>query len=151
MRNWRKDAKGATIVLIAALVVSQAIRIDRSNPPVQAELSANAEVAAILRRACYNCHSNETLWPWYTNIAPVSWLAGSDVYSGRRLLNFSSWEAYDRNLQSEKLKEIAETVAGGEMPPWYYTLVHSEARLDAKEREQIKSWTTTLLARPARQ
>ncbi len=141
MRNWRKDAKIAILVLIAAFVVSQGFRIDKSNPPVRAEISAAPEVGALLHRACYNCHSNETVWPWYSNIAPVSWLIGSDVSEGRQLLNFSDWETYAIDLKAKKLGKIAEEVGDAGMPPWYYVPLHAEARLSDAERTRIRDWT----------
>ncbi len=140
MRNWRKDAKIAMIVVIAALIFSQAFRIDKSNPPARAEISSAPDVGALLHRACYNCHSNETTWPWYSNVAPVSWLIGSDVSEGRQLLNFSDWGAYAIDLKAKKLGKIAAEVGGGEMPPWYYVPLHTEARLNNAERARIRDW-----------
>ncbi len=150
MRNWRKDLKVGFIVLIAALIVSQAFRINKTNPPVQADISLPQEIGSTLHRACYNCHSNETVWPWYSNVAPVSWLVASDVSEGRDQLNFSVWGTYDAASKSKKLDKIAEEVMGGGMPPWYYTMVHSEARLSQAEREQIRNWTAAELAPPGR-
>jgi len=149
-RDFRKDAKIGFLVLIAALIVSQAIRINKSNPPVQADLSTSPEMSATLHRACYNCHSNETVWPWYSNLAPLSWLVGSDVSEGRQLLNFSAWGTYDLDAKAKKLRKIAEEVGGGDMPPWYYTVVHWEARLTPAERGQIRNWTALELARLGR-
>ncbi len=140
MRNWRKDLKIAVFVVIAALIVSQAFRINKSNPPAQANLSAAPEISSLLHRACYNCHSNETVWPWYSNVAPVSWLIGSDVSEGRQLLNFSNWGTYTADLKTKKLKKIAEEVGGGDMPPWYYSMMHPEARITQAERDQIRTW-----------
>ncbi len=147
MRDWRKDARIAGIVIVAALILSQAIRINKSNPPVQADLSAGPEIAPFLHRACYNCHSNETIWPWYSNVAPVSWLVGNDVSEGRQLLNFSVWGTYNPDLKSKKLKKMAEEVGNEEMPPWYYNLVHPEARLNGSQREAIRNWAQAELAR----
>ncbi len=146
MRNWRKDGKIALLVLIAALIISQAFRINKSNPPIQGDVGATPEISALLHRACYNCHSNETVWPWYSNVAPVSWLLASDVSEGREKLNFSAWSIYDAGLKSKKLNKIAEETGGGGMPPWYYTMVHPEARLSAAEREKIRNWTQAGLA-----
>jgi hypothetical protein len=147
MRNFRKDAKIAASVLVAALVVSQAFRITQSNPPVKADISVAAETGRLLHRACYNCHSNETVWPWYSSVAPVSWLVGSDVSEGRQRLNFSDWGTYSPDLKLKNLKKIAEEVGEGGMPPWYYRAVHPEARLGQAEREHIRNWTVIELAR----
>jgi hypothetical protein len=84
---------------------------------------------AILRRACFDCHSNETVWPWYAYVAPVSWLVASDVEEGREELNFSQWDAYNADRQAHKIKECGEEVAEGEMPLWFYVPAHPEARL----------------------
>ncbi|HYK87968.1 MAG TPA: heme-binding domain-containing protein [Acidobacteriota bacterium] len=141
MRNWRKDLTIAAVVLVAALVVSQAFRINKINPQVRSDISAAPEISVLLRRACYNCHSSETVWPWYSNVAPVSWLIASDVSEGRSLLNFSDWGTYVPDLKIKKLRKIAEEVAGGDMPPWYYNTLHPEARLSEAERAQIRTWS----------
>jgi hypothetical protein len=141
MRNVLKDAKIAALVLAAVLLLAQVIRMERSNPPVRYEISTNPAVQSLLRRACYNCHSNQTIWPWYSNIAPASWLVASDVHEGRQHLNFSEWGSYGGDKQSHKLNTIAEEIRDGDMPPWYYSLMHSESRLSSSERGQILSWT----------
>ncbi len=141
MANIRKSIKTAGLVIVVILLLSQAIRIDRSNPPVRSDISAGPAVEPILRRACYNCHSNETVWPWYSGVAPASWLVGSDVSEGREFLNFSEWGSYARDVQSRKLAGIAKEIQEGEMPPWYYSIAHSESRLSQSERNQLVSWT----------
>ncbi len=85
--------------------------VDTSNPPVTADVPASAAVKGILRRACYDCHSNETQWPWYGRIAPVSWLLARDVREGRAELNFSTWNQYSTQQRVKKLKESWEEVA----------------------------------------
>jgi hypothetical protein len=141
MSYSRKGAKIAILVLVAALVVSQAIRIDRTNPPVRSDVSVEAAVKPLLKRACYNCHSNETVWPWYSSVAPVSWLLGSDVQGARRKLNFSEWDTYAGDIRGYKLKGIAEEMEEKGMPPWYYSMMHRDARLSQEERDTIKNWT----------
>jgi cytochrome c551/c552 len=126
---------------LAALVIAQAFRIDKTNPPAQQNVAAPPEVAAVLRRACYDCHSNETVWPWYGNVAPISWLLARDVREGRRELNFSAWNAYDAKKQAKKLKETAKEVAKGGMPPWLYTAMHPHAALSQIDAEQLRAWT----------
>lgn len=104
---------------------------NHQNPPVTQEPAwANAETRAIAQRACFDCHSNETVWPWYTNIAPASWLVQRDVEEGRSKLNFSEW-----GRSEQETGEIAELIQGGEMPPVQYTLIHAGARLSASEKE----------------
>jgi len=145
MRSIRKNAKNVILVLFAILLLAQAIRIEKTNPPVRSDYSADPAIKQLLRRACYNCHSNETVWPWYSNVAPASWLLGSDVKEARRRLNFSEWGTYTSDLQSRKLGAIAEEMESGEMPLWYYSLVHADSRLSQTERDQIRTWAGNAL------
>jgi hypothetical protein len=126
--------------LAAALVVAQLVPVSRTNPPVEAEIVAEPEVQTLLRRACYDCHSHATVWPWYAGVAPVSWLVAHDVDHAREELNFSRFTSYDATRRRKKLGEIAEEVGEGEMPLWYYLLVHPEARLTDDERARIVAW-----------
>src|SRR5688572_19601769 len=91
--------------ILLLLVAIQFVPVDRVNPPVEAEVPALANVRAILRRACYDCHSNETVWPWYSQVAPVSWLVVRDVREGREELNFSTWNRITTQKQVKKLKK----------------------------------------------
>jgi hypothetical protein len=143
MRNYRKNVKIGVLVLIVALFAAQAIRIQKTNPPSHSEISANPAIKPLLKKACFNCHSNETVWPWYSSIAPVSWLIGSDVNEGRRELNFSEWESYSGDVQKQKLKAIAEELQDGDMPPWYYSMMHRDSQLSPEERNKIKDWAVT--------
>jgi hypothetical protein len=141
MKEMPKSLKTVAFIFVAVLLLIQVIRIDRTNPPVLSELTAGPEVKSVLRRACYDCHSNETVWPWYSGVAPVSWLVGSDVKEARQHLNFSEWGNYDAGTQSHKLRGIAEEVREGEMPPWYYSLMHGDSRLNPSEQSRIVAWT----------
>ena len=94
-----------------------------------------------VQRACYDCHSNETIWPWYSHIAPISWLLAWDVRDGRDELNFSTWSQYSTQRQLKKLKESWEQIAEGYMPPWYYLLPHPDAQLAPAERDLLGQWT----------
>ena len=147
MRRW---ARRGGVAFVGFLVLAQLIRIDRTNPPVEGDVATTPDMQKLLRRACYDCHSNETVWPWYSGVAPVSWLVGHDVHEGREELNFSAWAASTPAQRTKLLKETAEDVADGDMPPWYYALVHPEARLDAAARERIQAWTAAELGAPAR-
>jgi hypothetical protein len=138
------------LVLGAGLLVAQAFRIDRTNPPVTSEVAAPPEVAALLRRACYDCHSNETVWPWYAGLAPVSWLLAHDVGEGREKVNFSTWAALDRAKKRKRLTQSAEEVAEGEMPPWYYLPMHAAAHLAPEEKEALRRWALEEAARLGR-
>ena len=128
-------------VLIIAVVGIQFVPVERTNPHVTGEIEAPAEVMDILRRSCYDCHSNETVWPWYSRVAPVSWLVIDDVDEGREEMNFSDWSAYSEKKKGKKIHEIWEEVSEGEMPMWYYTILHSEAELSAADKETLHKWT----------
>ena len=144
LRHIRRIAKWAIAVLTIALVVIQFVPVDRTNPPVETEVPATAEVRAVLRRACYDCHSNETVWPWYSRIAPVSWLVARDVHEGREELNFSTWNRLTTKEQIKALHESWETVEEGEMPLWFYLPTHSEARLSAQDRSVLRAWSLSM-------
>jgi hypothetical protein len=135
-----KSLQRVGIVLIVILVALQLVPVDSTNPPPRAEPGAPAPVQELLKRSCYDCHSNETVWPWYSRIAPVSWLIARDVKKGRREVNFSVWDNYEEKRKARKLREIAKEVEKGDMPPRYYTPLHPQARLSATERELIVKW-----------
>jgi Haem-binding domain len=100
-----------------------------------------AHVSGILTRACQDCHSNQTVWPWYSQIAPVSWLIVHDVNEGRGELNFSEWGRYTARRQDRKLKEICEQVERGKMPMPIYTFMHPQTKLTASDRKATCEWT----------
>jgi hypothetical protein len=125
----------------AVLALMQLVRCEHDNPPVKGELQAPAEVKAILERACYDCHSNETIWPWYSQIAPVSWLIHHDVEEGREHLNFSEWSAQSADEQKHKLDEIEElAVETSDMPLPYYLPLHSGARVSDADKQTLRAW-----------
>src|SRR4051812_20304099 len=107
-------------VLVALFVFIQFIPVPKTNPPVTGEIQVPPQVQTVLRRSCYDCHSNETVWPWYNRIAPVSWLLHRDVNDGRREMNFSSWQQMPQDRQNRRRKGVWEEVASGDMPPWFY-------------------------------
>ncbi|MDP6478729.1 MAG: heme-binding domain-containing protein [Phycisphaerales bacterium] len=119
----------------------QFVPVKRTNPPVTETIAAPPEVMAILRRSCFDCHSNETIWPWYAYVAPASWLVVSDVDTGREELNFSEWDAYNAQRRAHKIKECGEEVAEGEMPLWIYLPTHPEARLTPEDVDAIVDWS----------
>ena len=128
-------------VLIVAFIGIQFIPVERSNPPVTGEMDAPPRVKEILMRSCYDCHSNETVWPWYSYIAPASWLLEKDVEEGRDELNFSEWKGYDEKKKQKKFKETREEVEEGEMPQWYYVIMHPEAKLTDADKQALFEWT----------
>jgi Haem-binding domain len=141
--SLRKVGLGAA----GLILVAQAFRPSRTNPPmdVTQDLSVvtrvDAAVQPILDRSCNDCHSNRTVWPWYSAIAPVSWLVASDVNGARRHMNFSEWAAYLAYQRQSHLDEICKIVTEGDMPPLTYTLMHAAARLSDSDREAICRWT----------
>jgi mono/diheme cytochrome c family protein len=125
----------ALLAVVVLILVIQVVPYGRnhSNPPVQSEPAWDPpETRALARRACFDCHSNETVWPGYANIAPMSWLIQHDVDEGREKLNFSEWQRPQKESH-----EAAKTVREGEMPPWIYVPLHPEARLNAEERAAL--------------
>lgn len=129
------------------IVLAQVVQPSRTNPPVAGEIAAPAEVHAILRRACYDCHSNETVWPWYSRVAPVSWLVARDVNEGRRHLNFSAWNQRTPERQAKGIQRSWREVERGDMPLWFYLPLHSQARLSDGDREILRRWADSAAAK----
>jgi hypothetical protein len=132
-------ARAVAAALVAAAAI-QFVPVGRDNPPVSFEVDAPAEVRGILERACYDCHSNLTRWPWYSRVAPASWLVARDVRRGRDDVNFSEWPAFDFEEQEQALADIAKQLDRGRMPPRMYVMVHREARLTEDERRILLEW-----------
>jgi mono/diheme cytochrome c family protein len=123
------------IGLVAALLILQLVPYGRrhTNPAGRVEPRWDAPATRTLAvRACFDCHSNETVWPWYSHVAPISWLAQRDVDEGRRKLNFSEWDGPQKEAH-----ESAKTVRKGEMPPWFYVPVHPDARMTPAETQAL--------------
>ena len=135
----KKVLKYGIGILAAALIVAQFIQPERTNPPADPSASFEAvakpprEVAAVIGRACRDCHSNRTVWPWYSRISPVSWLLAGDVKEGRAKLNFSQWNVYSPEMSRIKLGKICAEVKKGEMPPWYYLPMHPDTKVTPAE------------------
>jgi hypothetical protein len=105
------------------------------------EAQVHPETLAIVQRACQNCHSENTKWPWYGHVAPVSWLLARDVQQARAHMNLSQWQNYSRDDRLRLLSAVGSAVRNRAMPPQRYLLLHPEARLDDEERRQIYRWT----------
>lgn len=134
--------KNAIWIVIALALAIQLIQPDRSNPPVTREIRWDSEATAELARTtCYDCHSNETDWPWYSSVAPVSWLVAEDVVDGREHLNFSTWDEPNHGAE-----EIVEVVEEGEMPLARYVVLHPGARLDDESRAALAAGLRATLA-----
>jgi hypothetical protein len=129
------------LIAIAALAAAQLVPVSRQNPPVQQEVPAPPQVREVLRRSCYDCHSNETRWPWYSRVAPVSWLVAYDVRHARGHANFSTWDKYDEKKRADILDDIWQEVRDHEMPLFYYLPLHPQARLSDVDRELLHQWT----------
>ena len=121
---------GAVAVLIGAQFFQPARTNPASDPAssFEAVMRPPAEVASFLNRACGDCHSNRTVWPWYSKVAPMSWLVAMDVQEGRTHLNFSEWGRFGPEMARSRLREVCEQVRGGEMPLWYYVPLHPTAK-----------------------
>ena len=140
--------KKALIVIAVLFVAAQLVRPERVNPPVdpaqtlQATGRVTPAVAAILDRSCRDCHSSETRWPWYSQVAPVSWLVARDVNVGRKDMSFSKWAEYDVPKRLDKLDEMCKMVREGEMPQFPYPLMHPGSRLTDADTETLCAWTS---------
>jgi len=141
-----------TILLIAtvALAIIQFFQIDKTNPSVNAtqdfiqQTNPPAEIATILKTACYDCHSHTTKYPWYTNIQPFAWWIKGHVDNGNKQLNFSTWTTYSAKKKAHKIEEMVERVAGKEMPLLSYMVAHNDAWIDAEQRKALVDWFKTL-------
>ncbi|MEZ4660589.1 MAG: heme-binding domain-containing protein [Caldilineaceae bacterium] len=132
----------AGIVIVVLLILIQFIPVDRSNPPVTREVQWDSpETRALAQRACFDCHSNETVWPWYAYVAPVSLNVAHHVEEGRGRLNFSMWDQ-----PNEDFREMEKTIREGQMPLWDYLLAHSEAKLSDAEKEALIAGLQATLA-----
>ncbi|MHB1193476.1 MAG: heme-binding domain-containing protein [Longimicrobiales bacterium] len=131
-----------------ALVGSQFIPVDTSNPPADGAMAIRAgEAGQILKAACMDCHSHETVWPWYARVAPAKFLLANHVREGRENLNFSTWGAETPERQDHKLEEVVEVVEAGEMPEGSYRWLHPEARLTDAQRQMLVEWAKAERAR----
>ncbi len=130
-------------ILLAIAVIFVAIQffpVDRSNPPATQKLEMPADVEQVMRRACFDCHSNETNWPWYSYVAPVSWLVSHDVQEARGHINFSEWDKLSEKKKKKHLDEIVEEIEEERMPLPIYVLLHPEAKITESELDMIREW-----------
>jgi hypothetical protein len=143
-RTWRR----AILLALAGLIVIQLVPVDRDNPPIASTVPAPADVTAILRRSCFDCHSNETRWPWYSRIAPIAWVVAHDVHEGRRHANFSEWDRLTENRRQHTAREIVDVLSKGEMPLPIYLPAHPDARLSDEDRARLETWARSLATLP---
>lgn len=132
--------------VLALLVIIQFFRIDKTNPtsdPAKdfiAMTNPPAEVAGMIKASCYDCHSNQSVYPWYTNVAPVSWFIKKHINEGRKHLNFSEWGNYEERRRNHKLEEFYGEVNQREMPLQSYLIIHSESRLTDEQVKKMTDW-----------
>jgi len=142
-----RTIRNAALVLIGGACLIQLVRPARTNPPTDpgrtlaSVTRAPVEVRSVLERACRDCHSHDTRWPWYSNVAPVSWFVINDVNHGRRHFNYSDWAQYDRDKIPELLKEVCEQTRKGDMPLSSYLWMHDDARLSDRDVSLLCDWS----------
>lgn len=145
----KKILKVVVLVVIAAFVVIQFFPIDKSNPTVveaeslEAAVTVPDNVRTILERSCKDCHSHKTVYPWYSNVAPVSWFLKNHIDVARRKLNFSQFNTYAPKKKAKKLEEICEQLDSGEMPLPSYLWIHRDSILREGEAKILCDWATT--------
>jgi hypothetical protein len=143
----------AMVALIVGLAAAQLIRPDPNRPvdpkhTIQAHLGKGHPLVAVLNRACDDCHSNETRWPSYTRVAPLSWLTAYGVNQGRGAINFSEWTTYPPEVQQALLVASCQDASSGKMPGGLYTFLRPEARLSSQDIETICSTSHQAEAQP---
>ena len=147
--------KWALYGIVAFLVLGQLYRPKHTNPTAdparsyQAQMPVTPEVTRVLDHSCANCHSYNTYWPWYSHVAPASWLVVSDVNEAREEMNLSDWAAAKEADQVDHVHEICKQVTKGDMPPLQYTLLHWDARLTAADKKTLCDWSDAELKRRA--
>jgi len=147
MKTILRILKWIAIVLVVIFIGIQFVRPARTNPQVDesqtifARTQMTPEVSAILDRSCRDCHSNKTVWPWYTNVAPISWWLSNHVNDGRKDLNISEWGRLDQDRQDRKLRQICDEVSDNMMPLSSYLPMHPQARLSEQDKKILCDWT----------
>jgi len=144
----RIPAKWIVVGSIAFLILIQAIQPSRTNPPVvpsrslEAHVDVPPDVLSVLKRSCYDCHSNATVWPWYSRVAPVSWYVARDVNIARSHVNLQNWEAQINEQEGkEHLGLICKLVQEGKMPPADYRFIHANTEISPEESAKVCAWS----------
>lgn len=148
----KKILKIILVLLIVGFIVIQFInRPDKTTSTeitpddITKKMQVPENVHSILKRSCYDCHSNQTVWPWYTSVAPASWLVGEDVEHGRKKMNFSEWGKIPDAKKEARLNEICEQTKSGEMPLPNYLYLHGDAKLSQADKDILCKWVETEL------
>lgn len=138
----KKLVFGFVLLLIAVQFIRPNMSNETEDPSknIRAFVKVPEEISTILTRSCNDCHSNTTKWPWYSQVAPASWVIADDVFLGRRHLNFSEWGTYSKKKMGKKLYLIAEVAADRSMPLTLYLMAHDEAELSLDERKKLAQW-----------
>ena len=145
----KKFIKILVVSIIIIFIGIQFFRPDRTNPAsdktkdINVVLKTPENIRRMLERSCYDCHSNNTKWPWYTNIAPASWLVASDVHDGRSAMNFSEWGTIEFTDQIDHLNHITKMIKKKAMPLPKYLLLHDEAKLTDADRDLLSGWASS--------
>jgi hypothetical protein len=143
----RNVLKWIVVVLVVIFGGMQFVRPTRTNPPVNEAQTIFTKTqmppagAAIFNRACADCHSDKTEWPWYSNVAPVSWFVAGHVNDGRKAMNLSEWGQQDQDWQSRKLRQICDEITDGGMPLSSYTPMHPHSKLSPDDVKALCDWT----------
>ena len=138
--------KRVLIGLVVFLLLGQVVRFPRTNPPIDpareigAAIPLTPAVSGIFERSCNDCHSNRTVWLWYSGVAPSSWLVYYDVHEARRRMNFSDWEATTPQQHNRLLDRMCSDVTKGDMPEWQYLIMHPKAKLSAGDIQAVCDW-----------
>lgn len=157
MKKLFRVLKWIVIVLVVVFLGMQFIRPARTNPPVDesqtifTRTQMTPQVSAIFERSCRDCHSNKTVWPWYTNVAPISWWLSNHVNEGRQNLNLSEWSRLAQDRQDRKLRQICDEVSDGVMPLSSYVPMHPQAKLSDEDKKTLCDWTDAERARMSNQ
>jgi hypothetical protein len=132
----------ATLITVCSMTVHPfgAPKQSQAQAASMGDLKLPAEITTIFKRSCMDCHSSQTTWPWYSYVAPVSWLVERDVRRGRDYMNLSEWQQYTLQQRQKLLADVASTVKNGEMPLPQYTLIHRQARLSEVDRDLVYQW-----------
>jgi hypothetical protein len=137
----RRNLYGAAALAAALFVGIQFVPVDRTNPAPVSPVVAPPAVVALLDRACFDCHSHRTRWPWYSRVAPVAWWVAQHVEEGRGDLNFDVWPVFDAVERELVLRDIEQQLVKGEMPPASYEFAHPAARLSPAEMDVLLAWS----------
>lgn len=142
--------KKTLFALLAVFIIIQFFSIDKTNPPVDKSKDfltlkkTPQDIAQLIRNSCYDCHSNETKYPWYTNIQPIAWYLKDHINEGREELNFSEFANYEPVRQAKKMRKSAHEIEEGEMPMESYTLIHQNAKLTSEQKQKLEAYFTSI-------